>query len=253
MFLKVIQVNIYKGQYLNSLINFVKAEHPDIMFMQEVTSGVINLSGDQSNLFEVLKRELGYQGVFYSSATIIDKFNTFQGNAVLTRHKILESKFIPLNKHTGMTLDVFNNQDFFPAFPRSIVEVKVEINEQEIMALSCHGAWSAPPRDNPENYRQAKLIEKHLKELKLPFIMGADMNMPPTTRVIKTIEKSAKNLIHNSGIKQTTHPKVHKIVPLGYLVDYIFTSSQFKKLSIKAPEILVSDHLPLVAEVELKD
>lgn len=253
MHLKVIQVNIYKGRYLESLISFLKAEYADVVFMQEVTCGVINLSGDNSNLFEILKRELSYEGVFYPSATIIDKTNSFQGNAVLTRHKILESKFVPLNRHSGMTLDRFNNSDFFPVFPRSIVEVRVEINGREIMALSCHGAWSAPPLDNPENYRQAKLIVKHLKELNLPFIMGADMNMPPETRVIKTVEKSAKNLIQNSGIVQTTHPQVHKIVPRGYLVDYIFTSRHFKKLSIKAPEILVSDHLPLVAEVELKD
>lgn len=253
MHLKVVQVNIYKGRYLNSLVSFLKTQYADIVFMQEVTSGVVNLSGVDSNIFEFLKRELSCEGVFYPSATIIDKTNSFQGNAVLTRHKILESKFIPLNRHSGMTLDRFNNSDFFPVFPRSIVEAKIEINDNEIVALSCHGAWTAPPQDNEENYRQAKLVAKHLKDLKLPFIMGADMNMPPETRVIKTIEKSAKNLIVGSGILQTTHPVVHKAVPRGFLVDYIFTSKHFKKISIEAPNILVSDHLPLVAEVELKD
>ena len=151
-----------------------------------------------------------------------------------------------------MTLDVFNNSDFFPVFPRSIVEVLIDIRGFKMYALSCHGAWTAPPKDNRENWRQAKLIAKHLKDLDLPFIMGADMNMPPETRVIKTIEKAAKNLVKGSKIVQTTHPTVHKIAPRGYLVDYIFTSAEFKKISIEAPEILVSDHLPLVAELELE-
>lgn len=251
MKLKVIQVNIYKGKYLDNLISFLKLQSPDIIFMQEVTSGVVNLNGDYANLFEVLKRKLGYDGVFYASATILDKPDSFQGNAVLTRHTIERSEVIHLNRQSPMTLEVFGNSDFFPEFPRSIVEALIDINGIKIYGLSSHGAWTAPPTDNKENFRQAKLIANHLKNLDRPFVMGADMNMPPETRVIRTIEKSAKNLIHGSGIVQTTHPTVHKIVPRGYLVDYVFTSSEFKKKSIIAPEILVSDHLPLVAELEL--
>src|SRR3989344_9235194 len=114
MKIKVIQVNIYKGQYLENLINFLKSHTPDIIFMQEVTSGVINLNGDNLNLFEVIKRQLGYEGVFYASATILDMPDTYQGNAVFTRHTIEKSEFIALNRHTPMTLDVFNNSDFFP-------------------------------------------------------------------------------------------------------------------------------------------
>lgn len=253
MKIKVIQVNIYKGKYLESLLNFLKSQAPDVITMQEVTSGIVNLNGDNSNLFEVIKRELAYDGVFYTSATILDKPDTFQGNAVFTRHTIEESDFIPLNRHSPMTLEVFNNSDFFPQFPRSVVEAKIDMNGLKIYGLSCHGAWTAPPTDTEENWRQAKLIVNHLKGLKSPFIMGADMNMPPETRVIKTVEKAAKNLVRGSKIAQTTHPTVHKIVPRGYLVDYIFTSKEIKKISIEAPEILVSDHLPLVAELELAD
>ena len=252
MKLKVIQVNIYKGKYLVNLINFLNSQSPDIIFMQEVTSGEVNLNGDHSNLFEVLKKELGYEGVFYASATILDKPDTFQGNAVLTRHTIEKSEVIHLNRQSPMTLEVFGNSDFFPDFPRSIVEALIDINGTRMYGLSCHGAWTAPPKDNDENFRQAKLIANHLKQLDLPFVLGGDMNMPPETRVIRTIEKSAKNLMKNSKIVQTTHPTVHKIAPRGYLVDYIFTSGEFKKISITAPEILVSDHLPLVCELELE-
>lgn len=253
MQIKVIQVNIYKGRYQEMLVEFLKIQNPDIIFMQEVTCGFINLNGDDSNIFESLKRNLGYEGVFFTSAVILDRPNSFQGNAVLTRHKIKSSKFTPLNRHAGMNLSTFNDSDFFPHFPRSIVEARIEFNNRELIALSCHGAWTAPPTDNAENYRQAKLIAKHLKALDLPYIMGADMNMPPETRVIKTIENCANNLIRGSGIAQTTHPTVHKIAPRGYLVDYIFTSEDFERVSIEAPNVLVSDHLPLVATLELPD
>lgn len=252
MIIKAVQVNIYKGRYLENLIGFLSREYPDIIFMQEVTSGDINLSSDKSNLFEVLKREIGYEGVFYASAKVIDRPNCFEGNAILTRHKILDSQFVPLNKHLIITLSTFDNPDFFPDFPRSIVEAKIVISGFEIFALSCHGAWTAPPHDTKENLKQADIIASHLKSLEGPYVMGADMNMPPNSKVIKKISKYAKNLISNSGIVQTTHPTVHKIAPRGFLIDYIFTSAHFKKLSIKAPEVLVSDHLPVVASLEFK-
>ena len=135
---------------------------------------------------------------------------------------------------------------------RSLVQATIQLENLTIIAISVHGAWTAPPTDNEETIRQANLIASHLKSLgDAPFILGGDLNMPPESKVVGIISQAASNLMLDSGIKQTTHPTVHKIAPRGYLIDYVFTSKHFKKISIEAPEVLVSDHLPVIATLEI--
>ena len=99
--------------------------------------------------------------------------------------------------------------------------------------------------------RQAGIVADYLKNLDSPFILGCDANNVAESKTIGTISKVAINLMVGSGISQTTHPTKHKIAPRGFLVDYIFTSNHFKLLRLQVPEILVSDHLPVVAELEV--
>lgn len=250
--LKFIQVNIFKGKYLNDLVGFLKKENPDFVSMQEVTYGWPNLEVNQSiNIFEFLKKELGYFGVFVNDATFIDHPDALHGNAVLSRHPISNSQRVVLKAFRPLSDEDFVDSNLFPDWPRSMLDATVDLKGQEIHILSVHGAWTAPPVDTPETLRQAALIAKHLKSIKRPFIMGGDLNTTPNKEVIRLINTAANNLITDSEIKYTTHPTVHKIAPRALLVDYIFASPEFKKISIDAPEVVVSDHLPVVAELDL--
>lgn len=255
MEIKVIQVNIYKGRYMESLVEFLNSQKADIVCMQEVAVGEVNLTTDKSlNTFEYLKSKTGMDGVFFPDQIVTDRPGAHVGNAVLTNFKILDSKLIPLRQNTSLTLKSFEDPRLFPDFPRSIVEAKLDTGETQMYALSAHGAWTAPPVDTPETLRQAKLIKDHLKSLNLPFIFCADMNTIPGSKVIKTISSASVNQITGSDISRTTHPVVHKTAsfkPEGLLVDYIFSSKDFKKVSVEAPNVLVTDHLPVVGVFEL--
>lgn len=257
MIIKFLQINIYRGKYLDMLIDFLQATKPDIVSMQEVTSGYANLCSDKNvNLFSFIKKGTGLDGVFYPIVKIVDKPDSFQGNALLTRFPIIESNYFKLKDYSGITLEEFEQTRLSPDLPKGVVEVKFDINDKEFYAMSCHGAWTENPVDTDEKVRQAKMIASYLKSFDKPFILGADMNMPPKTEVVNIISESCVNWILKSNIKRTTHPVVHKTVnsiPEGLLVDYIFTSKHLKLKSIEAPDVLVSDHLPLVAELELKD
>ncbi len=250
MELKVIQVNIYKGKYLDSLVNFLKGQDADFVTMQEVTCGVVSNHKDRSeNLFEYLKRALGLNGVFHNDVRIAGHPDALHGNAVFSKYNILESDQIVLKDSRPLTVAEFNDPEFFPVFPRSIVDASVDLAGRLIHVMSLHGAWTAPPTDTPEALRQAEKIKEYLKGLDAPFIMGADMNTTPDMQVIKTVEEAASNFVANSGIERTTHPIVHKVAKKKLVVDYIFVSG-VKLISIKAPVVLVSDHLPVVAELE---
>ena len=252
MKLKIIQINIFKGKYLDNLVQFLKVEDADFITMQEVSRGIVSNHTSSVDIFSYLMDTLGLNGVFHNDVEVVGHPDVLHGNGVLTKYRILESSQIPLKRNRPLTVREFGDRKFFPVFPRSIVDAKVDVSGALIHALSLHGAWTAPPTDNAETLRQSELIAKHLKSLDEPFIMGADMNTTPKMQVIKLIEKAAQNFMKGSGIKRTTHPQVHKVAYKELLVDYIFASKEFKRLSIKAPAVLVSDHLPVVAEVELE-
>lgn len=255
MTLKFLQINVFKGKFLDELVSFIKETDPDICAMQEVSSGKINFYMGTQNTFEILKERLGWNAVFYSDVEIVDDPLSLFGNAVFSKYPILKSNVVPLKTFRPVTLFEFNNNpnDIWADLPRHMLDATVDFSGMQIHAVSVHGRRVVPPIDSPESTRQAKLMTKYLKSLGgEPFIVGGDFNMPPETEVIKIMETVSGNLMADSGVKQTLNPKVHELGEKGYLVDFIFTSKHFKKISLDVPQVTVSDHLPVVAELEFE-
>lgn len=252
---KFIQVNIYKGKYLDALLEFLKSENPDFISMQEVTAGAANFYEDKgANLFDLLAKKLDYRGVFHFDTKFSDAANSFFGNAVFSKWPIVKSQVLELKIFRPVTLFEFNNNvnKVWENIARHMLDATVALGDLKIHAISIHGRRTAPPVDDAENIRQAKLVATYLRSLKdKPFVVGGDFNMPSNSQVIKILSKVATNLMENSGIGQTLNPKVHELGDKGYLVDYIFTSKHFKLLSLKVPQVTVSDHLPVVAQLEI--
>lgn len=248
--LKFVQINIYKGRYFEALVEFLRTENPDIISLQEVSSGEINLYPDKKvHLFEYLKKRLGLNGEFVND----QKFSNSpgkMGNAILTKLPIVGANVVTLNDQVPITIKQFRSWRIWPKISRHLLDVTVDFCGQSICAMSWHGAWTAPPTDTDETLRQAKIVADYLKSITDPFILGVDLNNIPTSATTAIINQVANNLMINSGIVQTTHPKIHKIVPRGYLVDYIFTSRDFRLIKLDVPQVTVSDHLPVIAQLE---
>lgn len=247
------QINIYKGKYLDALVDFLRQEKPDFISMQEVATGKLNYTDDKTiSLFEELKSQLGLDGVYNVDVKLEgDKKSTF-GNAVLSKFPISSSKIVNLHSFRPLTmLEIESDQRIWAQVPRHVLDQVVDIGGEKVHAMSWHGAWTAPPTDTPETLRQAKIVADYLKSLAGPFILGVDINNIPQSKTVQIIDEVAVNHMTGSGVLQTTHPKIHKIVPRGFLIDYIFTSPDFKLKSLKVPEVTVSDHLPVVAQLEL--
>lgn len=255
MIVKFIQINIYKGKYLDSLIEFLKKENADFVAMQEVTTNGFNLFRDKTvSLFEVLKNRLGMDGVFNGDLRLKgDEQNSTFGNAVFTKYKILDSQVITLKSFRAVTVAELDGEsgEIREQIPRHLLDCEVEYMGDRIHILCWHGAWTAPPKDTEETLRQAKIVARHLEGIVAPFIMGCDANNVIGGKTIELVNNASKNLMIDSGVVQTTHPKIHKIVPRGYLIDYVFVSRDIKLKSLRVPEVLVSDHLPIVVELEL--
>ena len=253
--IKFIQINIFKGKYLDSLIAFLAQEDADFVAMQEVTTRGFNLTADKgTNLFEELKARLGMEGVYHGDLKLRDDPQSTFGNAVFSKHKILNKNVIVLKTFEPVTLEELEGEsaaEIRPLISRHLLASRVELFGREIEIMSWHGAWTAPPIDTAETLRQARLVANYLNSLRVPFILGGDLNNTPDSKTVGMVNKVANNLMLGSNVVQTTHPRFHKIAPRGYLIDYVFVSPDFRLVSIKAPQVLVSDHLPVVCVLEI--
>lgn len=255
MVLKVIQLNLFRGKYLDKAIDFLKKENPDIITLQEVTTNRLNLYEDKNaNLFKILLLELGLEGVYHGDLKLAgDEKSTF-GNAVFCKFGIKRHKIVVLKTFRPVEVEETDSRitkEFIPLFPRHILDVTAHAGNRDLHVICVHGAWTAPPEDTSETLRQADLIAGHIKSLgDSPYIMGGDFNMPPGSRVIEKISAVSTNFMIGSGVKQTTHPWLHHIAPLGFLVDYIFGSDQFSVRTLEVADVDISDHLPVVAQLE---
>lgn len=253
MILKVVQLNLFKGKFLDAALDFLKSQNPDLICLQEVTAGRVNFhEKTDADLFAILKARLGLFGIFLSDVKISDEQGARFGNAVFSKRPILESKVFPLKDFRAMTLSEFSNNtnNVWADLPRHMLDATIDFESRKIHAISVHGRRIAPPADDEENLRQAKLVAEYLRSLgNQMYIMGGDFNMPPDSEVIKIISSVARNLMVGRPITQTLNPRVHELGDNGYLVDYIFTSSHFSTKSLEVPQVDVSDHLPVVAEL----
>lgn len=251
--IKFIQVNIYKGAYLENLLNFLGEQKPDVISMQEVSSGKINEYSDKTaNLLDLIRDKLGYKGVFNSDFKLVDDPSSSFGNAVLTRLPVLDSHIEVLKEFRPLTLkEVNSGVEVWPLIARHVLDLMIDVDGKKVHMMSWHGAWTAPPQDTEETVSQAKLVAEYLISLSEAFVLGCDSNELLQSETIQTINEVAVNIMEGSGILQTTHPEIHKIVPKGYLIDYIFTSRDIKVNSLNVPAVTVSDHLPVVAELEV--
>lgn len=255
MTFKFIQINIFKGKYFDSLVDFLRQENPDLISMQEVTAGAANLYGDKgTNIFELLKEKLKIAGVFHADIEFSDYPNAAFGNAVFSKRPIIKSEVVVLKTFRPVTLFEFNNNsgNIWADLPRHMLDATINFGDFKIHAISVHGRRIAPPADDAENIRQAKVVASYLRSLGgESFIVGGDFNMPLGSEVIKIVSGVSINLMEGADVTQTLNPRVHERGEKGYLVDFVFCSAHFEVESLNVPEVDISDHLPVIVKLTL--
>ena len=255
MKVKIIQINIYRGAFLDKLVEFLQKEQPDIVTMQEVTGGAINFWHDKGiDTFKYIKEALALEGAFAPMYRLVGDASAYEGNAVLVRGKILSSKIVQCKAYREYEQIPWVSEG--PGMPRNALDLKVEMGGSTFHVLGTHGAWTKEPIDTPEKIRQARILSEYISGLgDEPFVLGGDFNMESGSEVINIIDAVAHNAVHGSSITNTLNLRTHRAAailgPKGKGVDFIYTSPHFKIISIDAPEVDVSDHLPVRATLSL--
>lgn len=250
--MKLLSLNIQRGKYISTVIEFIKREQFDAMCFQEVAGGTFGYKG--IDCFEILRQALPlYRTEMETMISLAADPEAYFANAVFIRSmlSLVARETIWLKEKQIITSTPSN----FSESPRCVLVVAAQMGDRIIKIMSGHLAWSPTPDDTPEKLRQGEILlswfERHKGE---PFLFGADFNVDPSSIIVSKLSQYGRNLTVEFGITNTLHPKLHRaqnIFPRGLAVDFIFSSPDIDVTKFYPTVEDLSDHIGLVGEFVL--
>lgn len=223
--MKIMTFNIqHLRNYLEDFIDpelFIKtigSVDPDICGLNEVRGRGVR--DDYTAQAETLGSALEMHAIFGCSAMIQGK-NAY-GNAVLSKLPVREMRVIPIA------------QTVAGAEPRSVLYVDLG----DIIVLQTHFGLKGP-----EFYEGVKTAYSLLKSATKPCVLMGDFNMRPDNEALKPLLNDPEITHADSDFTFPSDAPDRKI-------DYIFANKYVKVLNSYTPELVVSDHRPIIAEIE---
>ena len=246
--MKLVQLNIFGGKFLDDALEFLRKEDPDIVTLQEV------LVSRKLDVFNAVKDATGLSGVFakasgFRSAGGIARF----GNAVFSRYGISSSKSVFLDfpyriMGTRRSVNYYDVEELLTE-PRNFISAVLDTPSGRLRVASVHMAWSEKCTERWHRIEAARKMVRYLLG-KTPTVIAGDFNTHPESVSFGIINKYFHNF--GDGMKNTLNPKRHSIFlrePRGLVVDYVLGRGVSGKA--RAVDADVSDHLPLASEIKI--
>lgn len=244
--MKIIQLNIWGGKLGQQVIDFLKAEKPDFVCMQEVN----DLKGRAGYKFfatlEEIRKGAGMSDAFMSptySSRYMERELEY-GNAILSDVPFTSMETVFTRGEYMRGFDVERNDGNI----RNLQVASVEIDGKQLNILNHHGHHIPGTKDgDEETMRQMRLIADTIGRLEGPVIMCGDFNLAPTSRSIAIINEQLANLSSANKLERT----YNQFSVVDTVCDYIFVNDAVKVRDFRMSDELVSDHKALILEFDL--
>ena len=236
---KVMSYNIHIGnppskpasfRDLEAIAQVINVQKPDLVALSEV-----DMFTKRSGTTVDQAKELGrLTGMFYYFTKAMNYDGGEYGDAVLSRFPIIKSERYEL----PVTSSSFE--------PRSLALITVEKEGKQFYFGSTHLDHTA---DDANRNLQARKLVDIIKTLSKPLILAGDWNAKPDSEPISIL----KTVL--TPTCATNCPNTFSAVNPNRTLDYVmFTpEANFKLKNLRVVnETYASDHLPLIAELELK-
>jgi endonuclease/exonuclease/phosphatase family metal-dependent hydrolase len=234
---RVLTYNIHHGEGIDGkfdlerIAKVIRQSRADIVALQEVDQrtrriGGVDTLAELARLTQrqpVFGKSMSYDGGEY-------------GNALLVRGEIL--------RHSVHAIPTTPNRE-----PRSILraEIKLQNCAQPILMMATH--WDH--QSQPDRLAGAELANKlAIASPDLPAILAGDFNANPTNSAVKML--SGTWMISGAGAELHTFPVEQPKVQIDYILTRPASAWTLRDAKV-LPEILASDHRPLLATLRLND
>lgn len=232
--MKIIFLNAWNGKQEVEMREFLQqhAADTDIFCFQEAEDS-----------FRIIARE--YLTDFTEEYRYLDGFDTPRGREDWSQATYIRKTLSVIQSSTA-----FNTGD--PAGLGIVTEL--ELHGAKVYILNYHGvSYPKDKLDSEARLKQSHNIIEYFSNKPGLHILGGDFNFLPTTESYRMLaEYPYKELIAEYKIPSTrNHLYFDNRTDTHLFSDYIFVSPQIKVRELTTPDILVSDHLPLILEVEI--
>ena len=179
---------------------------------------------------QILGEKIGCN-YYFSKATELDGTNPF-GNAMLSRLPVKECVTVPIPDPDPKTGDEYYET-------RALLIMKTATTPELTFLITHFGL------NDDEQQNAVKTVLENLPEENC-VLMG-DFNVRPDNRVLDPIRARMTDAADAMGVQPLTFPADKP----DRKIDYIFVSNNIKVNSFKAEEVVLSDHRPVSAEIEV--
>jgi endonuclease/exonuclease/phosphatase family metal-dependent hydrolase len=252
MTVKILSLNTWHSILLNDILDFLRQEDADILLLQEVYDGKDSDLEPKYRTFDIVKEQLNYPATDFASAVIdnADKIKVRQGNAIFSKFPITSQKVTFFNE--PYSEDYAGTPETYPTCPRNLQHVVLETPIGEVNVFNLQGVWDLDG-DNYSERRQkmSQVIIDNVKN-KPNVLLAGDTNAKPTNKAMRNIEQHLNSVFGND--LKTTFNMRRKDNP-GYAtaaVDLMYVSPNIEVLDRKCPDVDISDHLPIMATLQIK-
>ncbi len=253
MTIKVLQLNIEKGRFIDRIIQFINDRDFDIINFQEVSGGI--LTYNHIDCMQLLKKSLDQYWVrFVACYGHLDDPSSYQGNAIFIKksHEFIKEKVLWYKSFARLSKD---EAEDFPSLPRNALAVLMKINNVPVWSINTHLPWTKKAYIESEaRVELSGKINDFIKESGEPFVLSGDFNASPELKSVTIFSSAGRNLTVENDISNTLNPHTHRaaasLFPGGAAVDYIIAAKSLEILSFRVlTEPDLSDHLALYAEI----
>ena len=236
--LKIMTYNIRHGEGLDGVqdlsraAEIIKAQAPDLCGLQEIDNYC--LRSDSVGQTDYLAQKTNMTGTFC-------KFINFQGGeygmATLSAKPLISTKLLKLPDGVQE--------------PRSSIIHEVQIAEGcTLVFVNVHLDWIESDEGVASRLNQTKVLMQYIDSINKPVIITGDFNCTPDSPTMKYFEKHGFEFVNkgadNLSFQGTTKVEIDHV---------IFRSTKEVKIKAKSINLLeepvVSDHRPLVAQLEI--
>ncbi|MBI2124002.1 MAG: endonuclease/exonuclease/phosphatase family protein [Candidatus Wildermuthbacteria bacterium] len=262
--LTLLYLNIAGGQWFEELEAYLQplAERIDVFCFQEVLDTLTDKQWNSEqggrfhrqrvDLFKQLQIILPKHQPFfawYSRLTTVD-FPLYLGNAIFVNTE----RAIRSVAETGDRM-VYGKRDSMKGFdletiPRNVQYVVLELRGgKRLTVFNWHGLWETIGKaDTPRRVEQFRVLERFVRGFPGPKILGGDGNTFPESMSSSILAQAGwESLVLTHAIKSTRSSAYTRGDQNGYHADDIFVRG-VNELRFELPEVVVSDHLPLVLQ-----
>lgn len=252
MKLKVVSLNIWEGIFLDQAIDFIDSQNPDVVMLQEVYGENDPSDDRQFRTLEILQGSLDLPYSYYIPGLRHNRKEGkfLVGNAIFSKHPILSEDVVFFNAPFNDDFVVANENNHL--YPHTLQNIVIDTPVGDVSVFNLHGTWDLDGDNYSEQRKQMSEAIIKATSGKKRVVLAGDTNAKPTNEAMRNVEQHLTS-VFGDNLKSTFNMK-RKDNP-GYAtaaVDMMFVSPDVKILESDCPNVDISDHLPLVATLELK-